>query len=114
MAFNRGKPRLAGFQGGMLAHAINRGNCDRGVADEAENSLWATGKRVHRAADIAARLRGLNTTSGKTDGEQKLARSSGADRAVAGQKWTQSIVGAGYHVINFVVLPKIGRRRQAQ
>jgi len=22
--------------------------------------------------------------------------------------------GAGYHVINFVVLPKIGRRRQAQ
>ena len=39
-------------------------------------------------------------------------RSSGADH------WTQIIgrrsSGAGYHVINFVVLPKIGRRRQAQ
>jgi phage terminase large subunit-like protein len=39
-------------------------------------------------------------------------RSSGADHRsqVIGRRSS----GAGYHVINFVVLPKIGRRRQAQ
>ena len=56
MAFNLGKPRLAGFR--RMRAAINRGNW-QGAADEAENSLWARQTR-HRATDIAARLRGLN------------------------------------------------------
>ena len=54
MAFNLGKPRLAGFR--RMRAAINRGNW-HGAADEAENSLWANQTR-HRAIDIAARLRG--------------------------------------------------------
>ena len=56
MAFNLGKPRLAGFR--RMRAAINRGNW-QGAADEAENSLWARQTR-HRATDIAARLRGVH------------------------------------------------------
>ena len=56
MAFNLGKPRLAGFR--RMRAAINRGHWQM-AADEAENSLWARQTR-HRATDIAARLRGLN------------------------------------------------------
>ena len=56
MAFNLGKPRLAGFR--RMRAAINRGNW-QGAADEAENSLWARQTR-HRATDVAARLRGVH------------------------------------------------------
>ena len=56
MAFNLGKPRIAGFR--RMRAAINRGNW-QGAADEAENSLWARQTR-HRATDIAARLRGVH------------------------------------------------------
>lgn len=56
MAFNLGKPRLAGFR--RMRGAINRGNW-QGAANEAKNSLWARQTR-HRATDIAARLCGLH------------------------------------------------------
>lgn len=56
MAFNLGKPRLAGFR--RMRAVINRGNW-QGAADEAENSLWARQAR-HRATDIAVRLRGVH------------------------------------------------------
>jgi lysozyme len=49
MAFNLGKPRLAGFW--RMHAAINRSNW-QGAADEAEKSLWALQTR-HRATDIA-------------------------------------------------------------
>ena len=55
MAFNLGKPRLAGFR--RMRAAINRDNW-QGAAHEAENSLWASQTR-RRGTNSAARLRGL-------------------------------------------------------
>ena len=54
MAFNLGKPRLAGFR--RMRAAFNRGNW-RLAAHEAEHSLWARQTR-HRADEISDLLRG--------------------------------------------------------
>jgi phage terminase large subunit-like protein len=70
--------------------------------------LWARDKQLPPAGDWRVWLlmagRGFGKTRTGAQWVNNLALSSKGRRSS----------GAGYHVINFVVLPKIGRRRQAQ